>query len=214
MIRPVQTVAGMAAYALADPLGPGMVSLAQNESAFGPSPKALTAGQSALSGAALYPDPDWSDLRQAIAGVHRLAPDRILCGAGSMELIGALIRAFAGSGDEVLGTAHGYLFVATACQQAGAAYVTVPEPQFRVDIDLLLAAVTPRTRILFLCNPGNPTGTAIPMAEILRLRAALPKGVLLAVDQAYGEFDPQDPAPVEPHPRCRPGRHLPDRLPG
>lgn len=113
-----------------------------------------------------------------------------------MELIVAFVCAFAEPGDTVLGTAHGYLFVATACQQAGADYVTVPEPGLTVDVDLLLQAVTPRNRIVFLCNPGNPTGTAIPNAEILRLRAALPGGVLLAVDQAYGEFDPQDPAPV------------------
>ena len=196
MIKPVSPVAAMAPYALADPGGPGMISLAQNESAFGPSPMALDAGRAALASSALYPDPDWRDLRSVIAGVHRLDPAQILCGAGSMELIGALVRAFAGAGDEVLGTAYGYLFVATACQQAGARYVTVAEPGLRVDVDLLLQAVTPCTRIVFLCNPGNPTGTTIPSADILRLRDALPGDVLLAVDQAYGEFDPQDPAPV------------------
>lgn len=196
MIRPVATVAAMAPYALADLGGAGMTSLAQNESAFGPSPQAVQAGQAALAASALYPDPDWTDLRAAIAAVHGLDPAMILCGAGSMELIGALIRAYAGPGDQVLGTAHGYLFVATACQQAGAEYVTVPEPALRVDVDLILQAVTTQTRIVFLCNPGNPTGTAIANADILRLREALPAGVLLAVDQAYGEFDPADPAPV------------------
>ncbi|MCU9849397.1 aminotransferase class I/II-fold pyridoxal phosphate-dependent enzyme [Defluviimonas sp. WL0024] len=196
MIRAVPNVAAMAPYALAD-LGPaGSVSLAQNESAFGPSPMALKAGEAALAGAALYPDPDWSELRAAIAEVHGLDASRILCGAGSMELIGCLIRAFAGPGDEVLGTDHGYLFVATACLQAGAGYVKAAEQDLTVSVDALLAKITSRTRIAFLCNPGNPTGTRIPNAEILRLREALPAGVLLVVDQAYGEFDDQDPAPV------------------
>jgi len=195
MIGPVARVAAMAPYALADVDAPGMTSLAQNESAFGPSPLALAAGVQALKDGALYPDPDWRDLRAAIAGVHDLSAERILCGAGSMELIGALIRAYAGPGDTVLGTAHGYLFVATACSQAGANYATVPEPGLRVDVDALLAGITPATRIVFLCNPGNPTGTRIETAEILRLRAALPEGVILAIDQAYGEFDDQPPGP-------------------
>jgi len=196
MIRPVANVAAMAPYALADLGVPGTISLAQNESAFGPSPMALAAGVTALKDSALYPDPDWCDLRAAIADMHGLAADSILCGAGSMELIGALIRAYAGPGDTVLGTEHGYLFVATACQQAGADYVTVPEPGMQVDLGAILNAATPATRIVFLCNPGNPTGTRIENAEVLRLRAALPADILLAVDQAYGEFDDQPPEAI------------------
>lgn len=196
MIAPVATVAAMAPYALADLGAPGLISLAQNESAFGPSPMALAAGVGALKDSALYPDPDWRDLRAAIAQVHGLAADSILCGAGSMELIGALVRAYAGPGEAVLGSAYGYLFAATACQQAGADYVTVPEPGLRVDPDALLDAVTPATRIVFLCNPGNPTGTRITNTEILRLRAGLPDEVILAVDQAYGEFDDQPPEAI------------------
>lgn len=193
MIRPVPTVAAMASYALADLGDPAAVSLAQNESAFAPSPRALAA---AVADQALYPDPDWRDLRAAIAETHPVDPDGLLCGAGSMELIGCLIRAFAGPGDEVLGSQYGYLFVATAAQQAGARYVQTPEPRLRVEVDALLGAVTPRTRIVFVCNPGNPTGTRLPNAELLRLRAALPPDVLLVVDQAYAEFDDQDHAPV------------------
>lgn len=191
MIRPVESVAAMAPYALAD-LAEGLVSLSQNESAFPPSPAALSAGRTALDQAALYPDPDWTDLRQAIGDAYDLEPASILCGAGSMELIGALIRAFAGPGDEVLAPAYGYLFVATACRQAGAAYRTAAEDGFVVSVDSLLAAVTPKTRIVFLCNPGNPTGTRLPNSEVLRLRASLRGDVLLVVDQAYGEFDDQD----------------------
>ena len=196
MIRAVPSVAAMASYALADLGDSRAVSLAQNESAFPASPRAISAGAEALTHATLYPDPDWQDLRAAIASVHRLPADRLLCGAGSMELIGSLIRAFAGPGDEVLGTEFGYLFVATACQQSGARYLRADEPDMTVSVDLLLRGITPATRIVFLCNPGNPTGTRIPNAEILRLRDGLPTDVLLVVDQAYGEFDDQDQTAV------------------
>ena len=190
MIRAVPAIAAMAGYALAELDAPGAVSLAQNESAFAPSPKALQAGQKALADAALYPDPDWTALRAAIASVHQIPADQILCGAGSMELIGAIIRAFAGPSDTVLGTEFGYLFAATASQQAGASHLRAPEPSLVVSVDLLLAAVTPDTRIVFLCNPGNPSGTRILNADILRLRDGLRDDILLVVDQAYGESEP------------------------
>ena len=196
MIRAVPTVAAMASYALADLGDAKAVSLAQNESAFPPSPQAIAAGEAAVRGSALYPDPDWHDLRGAIAATHPVAGDHILCGAGSMELIGALTRAFSGPGDEVLGTQYGYLFVATAAQQAGATYVQAPEPDLTVDIDQILGCVTPATRMVFVCNPGNPTGTRIANADVLRLSEALPDDVLLVVDQAYAEFDDQDHAPI------------------
>lgn len=195
MIHPVPAVAAMQPYALAD-LDGGLISLAQNESHLPPSPAALAAGQAALAAQRFYPDPDWHGLRRAIARSHAVDPDGILCGAGSMELICSLVRAFSGPGDEVLAPHYGYLFVATACRQAGSSYRTVPEVGFTVMADALLQAVTPATRIVFLCNPGNPTGTRIGNAEVLRLRDALPRRVLLVVDQAYAEFDAQDPAPV------------------
>ncbi len=195
MIRPVPAVAAMQPYALAD-TGAGLVSLAQNESCFPPAPAVQAAGREAVARGALYPDPDWHALRQAIAGVHRLDPRTILCGAGSMELIGALVRAFAGPGDEVLAPEYGYIYLATACRQAGCAYRTAPEADFTVSVDALLAAAGPAVRIVFVCNPGNPTGTRLPNAELLRLRAGLPRDVLLVIDQAYGEFDDQDPAAI------------------
>lgn len=195
MIRPVPAVAAMQPYALAD-LDSGLLSLAQNESHLPPSTAALAAGRDALADQRLYPDPDWRRLRHAIAQTHALDPDSLLCGAGSMELIGSLIRAFSGPGDEVLAPQYGYLYVATACRQAGSSYRTAPETDYTVSVDALLQAVTPATRILFLCNPGNPTGTRIDNAEILRLRDALPERVLLVVDQAYAEFDSQEPGPV------------------
>lgn len=186
----------MAAYALADLGGEEKPTLAQNESAFPPSPEAKAAGIAALDRAALYPDPDWQALRDAIAAAYGIARDLILCGAGSMDLIDTVIRAFAGPRDEVLATSYSYLFAAAATARANAAYVTVPETGFRVSVDALLSAVTARTRIVFVCNPGNPTGTCIPNAEILRLRRGLRDDILLVIDQAYGEFDDQDQAPV------------------
>jgi len=168
------------------------ISLAQNESAFPPSDRAIKAGQQALSQSSLYPDPDWAELRDAISTVHSISTNEILCGAGSMELIAASIRAYAGVGDEVLSTDYSYLFVATVCQQIGASFVQVPEANMTVSIDALLNKVSDKTRIVFVCNPGNPTGTRIPNTELLKLREQLPPDIVLLVDQAYAEFDPQD----------------------
>lgn len=198
MIKPVPHVDAMAAYALADLGGPLAVSMAQNESAFAASPKAVEAGQAALGELPLYPDPEWSDLRAAIAETHDLDPRSILCGAGSMELIGGLIRAYAGPGDRVLGTDYGYAFVSSASEQVQADYVKAREVDLTVSVDDILSAVTPETRIVFVCNPGNPTGTLITNSEVIRLRNKLPGDVLLVVDQAYAEFadDIHDPAEI------------------
>ncbi len=197
MIRPVPHVGALAAYALADLGGPQTISLAQNESAFPASPAAIAAGRTAMADMPLYPDPEWPDLRAAIAEVHGLDPSNILCGAGSMELIGCLIRAYAGQGDRVLGTDYGYAFVASATAQVQADYVKAREVDLTVSVDDILSAVTPETRIVFICNPGNPTGTVIPNAEIVRLRTTLPKNVLLVVDQAYAEFSDTEHEPAE-----------------
>ncbi len=197
MIRPNADVADMAAYALADLGGAQTISMAQNESAFPASPAAVRAGQAAASDLTLYPDPEWTELRAAIADVHRLNPARILCGAGSMELIGCLIRAYAGPGDQVLGTQYGYAFLASATAQAQADYRTAPEVDLTVSVDEVLAGVTPATRIVFICNPGNPTGTLIPNSDILRLRTELPDNVLLVIDQAYAEFSDTNNNPAD-----------------
>ena len=187
----------MAPYALAEiaaPAGKRLISLAQNESACAPSPAVAEAVAAALSDAPLYPDPDWTDLRAAIAEVHGLDEGRILCGAGSMELIGALIRAYAGRGDQVLASQYSYAFFRTASQLAEADYVTAAETAYTVDVDALLQAAGPETRIVCVANPGNPTGTVIPDTELRRLRNGLPEGVLLLIDEAYGEFS--DTAPL------------------
>lgn len=189
-------IEAMSAFALANFGGFDRPTLAQNESAFPPSPKAIEAGREAVARSHLYPDPDWTLLRDAIARAYGVERDLILCGAGSMELIACAIAAFAGPGAQVLGTAYAYNFVASAAARVGAAYIKAVERGYEVSIDAILAAVTPATRIVFVCNPGNPTGTRIRNAELLRLRAALPGDVLLVIDQAYGEFDDQDPQAV------------------
>jgi len=195
MIEAVESVKAMAPYALAE-IEPGLTSLAQNESTFPPSPKAVKAATESLSQVALYSDPDWSELTEAIVQNHPCTADQILCGAGSMELIGSIIRAYTGAGDQVVGTAYGYLFVATACQQAGSTYTQAAEVDYRICIDNILAAVTSATRVVFVCNPGNPTGTRVDNAELVKLRQQLPGGVLLVIDQAYAEFDLQDHSSV------------------
>lgn len=189
-------IEAMSAFALANFGGYDRPTLAQNESAFPPSPRAMEAGERAIVRSHLYPDPDWTSLRDAIAQAYSVERELILCGAGSMDLIACTLAAFAGPGAEVLGTSYAYNFAASAAARAGAVYVKAAERDFTVSIDALLAAVTPATRIVFVCNPGNPTGTRIGNAELLRLRAALPRDVLLVIDQAYGEFDDQDPQPV------------------
>ena len=187
---PARRVAEMAAYALAEaPAGGGpIVALAQNECLRAPSPKAIVAARDAAAACADYPDPDWRDLRRAIAGVHDLDPGRLLIGAGSMELIAAVAMAYLSPGDAALTTEHGYLFFRTAAMLAGGRVDLAPERERVVDVNRLATAIRPETRIVFVANPGNPTGTSLPRTELHRLREALPRGVLLVVDEAYGEF--------------------------
>lgn len=191
MIHPQPHLAALAPYGLVDmAVAPGkaFVSLAQNESALPPSPRALLAAEAALADSSLYADSRWTFLREAIAQVHRVDPNQILCGAGSMELISILMQAFTGPGDAVLTTQYAYAFFQTAARISRAEYVAVAETEMTVSVDALLAGVTPSTRLVCVANPGNPSGTRIPGAEIRRLRDGLPGDVLLLVDEAYGEF--------------------------
>jgi histidinol-phosphate aminotransferase len=190
-LHPDPHIAALAPYALADlsaPPGKRLIALAQNESAVPPSPNALKAARSALTDARLYPDPDWRELRAAIASIHGLDPEHILCGSGSMELIGVLASAYLGPGARALTTAYGYLFFRTATRLAGAEIDLAPETGLTVNIDALLAELRSDTRIVFVANPANPTGTRIARANLIRLRDSLPDNVLLVIDEAYGEF--------------------------
>jgi len=191
MIPPVPHIAAMAAYQLADlsaPEGTRRVSLSQNESLRTPSPLVAEALRQAADAPHLYPDPDWSDLRQAIGAMHRVDPAQIVCGNGSLDLIGALARAYLAPGRAALAPAHAYPFFRVATQMTGARFNTAEEEGLTANVDALLAAITRETRIVFVANPGNPTGTRLPRSELIRLREGLPDDVLLVIDEAYGEF--------------------------
>jgi histidinol-phosphate aminotransferase len=165
-----------------------VIKLASNENAFGPSPLAVEAMQAALATAHRYPDGSCRALRRAIADAEGIDPAQIVCGAGSDDIIVLLARAYAGPGDEVLYTRHGFLIYPIAAQSVGARPLAVPERDLTADVDALIAAVSPATRIVFLANPNNPTGTYLPAAALARLRAGLPDSVLLVIDAAYAEF--------------------------
>ena len=171
-------------------LAPGekLVKLSSNENPLGPSPKAVEAYKSESTHLERYPDSSHLPLRQAIAEVYGLQVDRIVCGAGSDELIGMLIGAYAGEGDEVLYPEHGFLMYRIYALANGATPVTAPEVDLRTSVDNLLASVTPRTKLVFLANPNNPTGSYIPAHELKRLRAGLREDVLLVIDDAYCEY--------------------------
>lgn len=165
-----------------------VIKLSSNEGALGPSPKAVEAFRAMAGEMHRYPDGGATRLRKALAARWGVDGERIVCGAGSDELLGILCRAYAGPGDEVLYSAHGFLMYAIAAKACGATPVTAPEVDLTASVDNLLAAVTPRTKIVFLANPNNPTGTYLPAEEVKRLRAGLRDDILLVIDAAYAEF--------------------------
>jgi histidinol-phosphate aminotransferase len=164
------------------------IRLASNESAFGPSRAAIAAYRALAGEIHRYPDGNAEALREALGQRHALDPARIVCGAGSDELIALLLRCYAGAGDEVLHSRHGFLIYPIAARAAGATPIAAPEPALTTHVDALIERVTPRTRAVFIANPNNPTGTYIGAAELSRLHAALPPSVLLVIDAAYAEF--------------------------
>src|ERR1700746_1807156 len=164
------------------------IRLASNESALGPSPKAMAAYRALAEEIHRYPDGSAEELREALGRHHGLDPARIICGAGSDELITLLLRCYAGPGDEVLYSRHGFLMYPINAMAVGATPIAAPERDLTTDVDALLAGVTDRTRIVFIANPNNPTGTYLGAQELSRLHAALSPSVLLAIDAAYAEF--------------------------
>src|SRR5207244_3140566 len=164
------------------------IRLASNESALGPSPKAMAAYRALAGEIHRYPDGSAAELREALGRHHELDPERIVCGAGSDELIGLLLRAYAGPGDEVLYSQHGFLMYPIGAKAVGATPVAVPERALTADVEGFLARVTERTRVVFIANPNNPTGTYLSVNEMARLHAGLPPHVVLAIDAAYAEF--------------------------
>ena len=161
--------------------------LSSNETPLGPSQKALEAIRAA-NHFELYPDGSATKLREAIGAKYGLDPARILCGSGSDELLSLITSAYVGPGDEGIFTAHGFLVYRIAILAAGGEPVVADEVGHRADVDAILAKVTARTKVVFLANPNNPTGTYLPFDEVKRLHAALPPQVLLVLDAAYAEY--------------------------
>jgi histidinol-phosphate aminotransferase len=171
--------------------GRPLVKLSANENPLGSSIAALEqleAPRGFQAGAAPYPDPDSKDLREALAELHGVDAARIVCGTGSDELLNLAAQAFAGVGDEVMFSRYSFAVYDIAARRCGAEPVEVDDTDFTADVDALLAAITERTRIVFLANPNNPTGTWLPPDEVERLHAGLPGDVLLVLDEAYGEY--------------------------
>lgn len=169
------------------PQGVKLHKLSSNETPLGPSPKAIEAYR-AVGELERYPDGSATALRSAIASRYGLDVNRIICGAGSDELLSLLAYGYLGPGDEGIFTEHGFLVYRIAILAAGAKPVVVPEKALHADVDAILAAVTPATKMVFLANPNNPTGTYLPFEEIKRLHAGLPRHVVLVLDAAYCEY--------------------------
>ena len=165
-----------------------VVKLSSNEAATGPSPKAMAAFREVAENLHRYPDGGAADLRAGLAEMYGLNVNGIICGNGSDEIISHLVHSYAGPGDEVVYTEHGFLMYPLGALASGATPVKAPEDEFTASVDAILAVVTERTKIVFLANPNNPTGTYISHGELQRLRAGLPEQVLLVIDDAYAEF--------------------------
>lgn len=164
------------------------LKLSSNENPLGAPEVARRALAAAASSLHRYPSSDHAALRAAIGEVHGLSPDRIICGAGSDEIITFLCQAYAGPGDEVIHTEHGFSMYRISALAAGATPISVPEKTRRVNVERILEAVTDRTRLVFVANPGNPTGTMIDEADTFRLAGGLPPHVVLVLDGAYAEY--------------------------
>ncbi|GGE51056.1 histidinol-phosphate aminotransferase 1 [Agaricicola taiwanensis] len=162
--------------------------LSSNETPLGPSPKAVEAYLKGAEKLSSYPEGTSRVLREAVARVYGLDADRIVCGAGSDELLNLLAHAYVGPGDEGIFTEHGFLVYKITILGSGGTPVVVPEKNLTADVDAILAAVTERTRIVFIANPNNPTGTYLPFEEVKRLHEGLPPHVLLVLDAAYAEY--------------------------
>ncbi len=192
-------ILGITPYVGGESKAPGakrLIKLSSNEGALGPSPAAIEALRASATDMHRYPEGGATALREALAERWGLEADRIVCGAGSDELIALLIKAYAGPGDELLYSRHGFSIYPIAARGAGATPVAAPETDFTANVDALLALVTPATKLVFIANPNNPTGTYLPASEIRRLHAALPPHVVLGLDAAYAEY--VDAADYEP----------------
>lgn len=167
--------------------GRELVKLSANENPLGTSPAALEARGKA-GAPSLYPDPDSAELRAALGKRHGIDPARIICGTGSDELLNLAAQAYAGPGDEIVHVRYGFAVYDIATRRCGATPVVAPDADYGTDVDALLGCVGEKTRVVFLANPNNPTGSYLGRAELARLHAGLPADVLLVLDQAYAEY--------------------------
>jgi histidinol-phosphate aminotransferase len=162
--------------------------LSSNESPLGPSPAALQAYRAVAERLEHYPDGSASELRAAIGAAYGLNPDRVVCGAGSDEILNLIAHAYLGRGDEAIYSRHGFLVYPNAIKASGAVGVVAPEQDLTTDVDAILSRVGEKTRVVFIANPNNPTGTYLAFSEVRRLHAGLPKTTLLVLDAAYAEY--------------------------
>jgi histidinol-phosphate aminotransferase len=166
----------------------GIIKLASNENPFGPSPRAVAAAKQALEQGELYPDGGCFELRQKLAAARGLQPDQIAVGNGSNELIELLGHVFLGPGDEVVMGAPAFVVYKLVTLLFGAKAVEVPLRDWRHDLERMAQAITPRTKLVFVCTPNNPTGGANDERELLAFARALPEHVVAVFDEAYAEF--------------------------
>jgi histidinol-phosphate aminotransferase len=189
--QPRTGVLDIDAYVPGKSKAPGVAKifkLSSNETPLGPSPRARAAYISAAAHLQDYPDGSATELREAIGRTFGLDPERIVCGSGSDDLLHLLAYAYLVDGDEAIHTTHGFLIYPIVTLGTGAKPVVAPETNFTANVDAILAAVTKRTKIVFLANPNNPTGTCLAFDEVKRLHRGLPAHVLLVLDAAYAEY--------------------------
>lgn len=193
-LTPKPWISGIAPYVPGKSAGADgrpLIKLSANENPLGTGEKAraaFAAVQSAPDALSRYPDPGSVELRAAIAAKYGLDPDRVICGNGSDELLHLAAGTYAGPGDEILYVRYGFAVYEIAARRVGAVPVEADDRDFATDVDALLAAVTDRTRVVYLANPNNPTGTLATREEVGRLYAGLPQNVLFVIDQAYAEY--------------------------
>ena len=168
--------------------GRPLIKLSANENPLGTGQAARAALIAATADLATYPDPGAAKMREAIAAAHGLDPARVIYGTGSDELLHIAASAYAGPGDEILYVKYGFSVYDIAARRVGATPVIAPDTDYATDVDALLACVTDKTRVVFLANPNNPTGTMTPREDIARLHAALRPDILFVLDQAYAEY--------------------------
>jgi histidinol-phosphate aminotransferase len=165
-----------------------VAKLSSNENPLGTAPAAREAFAAGAASLDRYPDAGAAALREAIAAKYGLDPARVIYGTGSDEVLHLVAGAYAGPGDEVVFVRYGFAVYEIAARRVGAVPVIAPDTDHATDVDAILAAVTPATKVVFVANPNNPTGTFAPREAIARLHAGLPRDVMLVIDQAYAEY--------------------------